>query len=154
MTMHVNRVPLRMRCLVGDVFRLFTLANGARERGTQVWQVLRWSGEKTNRLHENKALNGKLNTYRLDEAGLRDVWLASGYTIRMNPDGMSVTIENVVGLTQAICRALAGKPGRLARLEFHNLRLRLGLSQKSLATACGNTEQAIVLLERKYCVSL
>jgi DNA-binding transcriptional regulator YiaG len=87
--------------------------------------------------------------YKFDDAGLRNVWLANGYTIRKTAYGKSVAIENVDGLTRAICRALAGKPGRLTGSEFRYLRLHLGLSQKALGKAFGNTEQAIALWEKK-----
>ena len=87
--------------------------------------------------------------YKFDEAGLRNVWLANGFTIRKTPYGKAVAIENVDGLTRAICRALARKPGRLTGSEFRYLRLHLGLSQKALGKAFGNTEQAIALWEKK-----
>lgn len=87
--------------------------------------------------------------YKYDDAGLRNVWLANGYTVRKTPYGKAVAIENVEGLTRAICRALAAKPGRLTGSEFRYLRLHLGLSQKALGKAFGNTEQAIALWEKK-----
>lgn len=87
--------------------------------------------------------------YKYDDAGLRNVWLANGYTVRKTRYGKAVAIENVDGLTRAICRALASKPGRLTGAEFRYLRLHLGLSQKALGKAFGNTEQAIALWEKK-----
>lgn len=87
--------------------------------------------------------------YGYDDAGLRNVWLANGYTVRKTRYGKAVAIENVDGLTRAICRALASKPGRLTGAEFRYLRLHLGLSQKALGKAFGNTEQAIALWEKK-----
>ena len=87
--------------------------------------------------------------YKYDDAGLRNVWLANGYTVRKTRYGKAVAIENVEGLTRAICRALASKPGRLTGAEFRYLRLHLGLSQKALGKAFGNTEQAIALWEKK-----
>jgi len=87
--------------------------------------------------------------YKYDDAGLRNVWLANGYTVRKTRYGKGVAIENVDGLTRAICRALASKPGRLTGAEFRYLRLHLGLSQKALGKAFGNTEQAIALWEKK-----
>lgn len=87
--------------------------------------------------------------YKYDDAGLRNVWLANGYTVRKTRYGKAVAIENVEGLTRAICRALASKPGQLTGAEFRYLRLHLGLSQKALGKAFGNTEQAIALWEKK-----
>ena len=87
--------------------------------------------------------------YKYDDAGLRNVWLANGYTVRKTRYGKAVAIENVDGLTRAICRALASKPGRLTGAEFRYLRLHLGLPQKALGKAFGNTEQAIALWEKK-----
>jgi DNA-binding transcriptional regulator YiaG len=87
--------------------------------------------------------------YRYEDAGLRNVWLASGYTVKKTPYGAAVAIQDVEGLTGAICRALANKPGRLTGAEFRYLRLHLGLSQKALAKGLGNTEQAVALWEKK-----
>ncbi len=92
--------------------------------------------------------------YRYDDAGLRNVWLKNGYTMRETKHGKAVAIENVAGLTTAICRALAGKPGRLTGAEFRYLRLHLGLSQKALGKVFGNTEQAVALWEKKGRVPL
>lgn len=87
--------------------------------------------------------------YRYDDAGLRNVWLVNGYRVRKTAYGKAVAIENVEGLTRAICRALAVKPGRLTGSEFRYLRLHLGLSQKALAKLLGNTEQAVALWEKR-----
>jgi hypothetical protein len=37
--------------------------------------------------------------YGYDDAGLRNVWLANGYTVRKTRYGKAVAIENVGGLT-------------------------------------------------------
>lgn len=87
--------------------------------------------------------------YKYDDAGLRNVWLVNGHRFRKTAYGKAVAIENVEGLTRAICRALANKPGRLTGSEFRYLRLHLGHSQKSLAGMSGNTEQAVSLWEKK-----
>lgn len=87
--------------------------------------------------------------HRYNDAGLRNVWLANGYTIQSTPYGKAVAIENIDGLTAAICRALANKPGRLTGAEFRYLRLHLAMSQKSLSRLLGNTEQAVALWEKK-----
>lgn len=83
--------------------------------------------------------------YHYEDGGLKNVWLVNGFTIKKTPYGKAVSIEDVPGLTHAICAALAGKIGRLSGAEFRYLRLHLRLSQKSLAQCFGNTEQAVAL---------
>ena len=85
---------------------------------------------------------------KFDDAGLQSVWLANGFATKQTPYGKAVTVNDVPGLTRAICVALVGKIGRLSGAEFRYLRLHLRLSQKSLAQCFGNTEQAIALWEK------
>ena len=82
---------------------------------------------------------------KFDDAGLQNVWLANGFSTKDTAYGSVEIINDVPGLTRAICLALAGKIGRLSGAEFRYLRLHLRLSQKSLAQCFGNTEQAIAL---------
>ncbi len=91
---------------------------------------------------------------RFEDAGLKNVWLANGFATRKTLYGNAVTVNNVPGLTHAICAALAGKIGRLSGAEFRYLRLHLRLSQKSLAQCFGNTEQAVALWEKTSRVPL
>ena len=83
-----------------------------------------------------------------DDAGLQNVWLANGVATKDTAYGSVEIINDVPGLTRAICLALAGKIGRLSGAEFRYLRLHLRLSQKSLAQCFGNTEQAIALWKK------
>ena len=83
-----------------------------------------------------------------DDAGLQNVWLANGFATKGTAYGIVEIINEVPGLTRAICVALAGKIGRLSGAEFRYLRLHLRLSQKSLAQCFGNSEQAIALWEK------
>ncbi len=92
--------------------------------------------------------------YKFEDAGLRNVWLANGYTVKKTRYGEAVAIENVAGLTRAICLALTKKPGRLSGAEFRYLRLNMDMSQKSLAKMFGNTEQAVAIWEKKGSVPL
>jgi DNA-binding transcriptional regulator YiaG len=85
---------------------------------------------------------------KLEDAGLENVWLANGFAIKETTYGTAEIINNVPGLTRAICLALAGKSGRLSGAEFRYLRLHLRLSQKSLAQCFGTTEQAVALWEK------
>ena len=86
--------------------------------------------------------------YKYTDGGLRNVWLANGFAVKRTPYGEAVAIEDVPGLTRAICAALTKKPGRLTGAEFRYLRLDLRLSQKALGQLFGNTEQAIAIWEK------
>ena len=92
--------------------------------------------------------------YKFEDADLRNVWLANGYTKKKTRYGEAVAIENVAGLTRAICFALVKKPGRLSGAEFRYLRLNMDLSQSSLAKLFGNTEHAVAIWEKKGSVPL
>lgn len=86
--------------------------------------------------------------YKFTDGGLRNVWLANGFIVRKTPYGDAVAIEDVPGLTRAICAELTKKPGRLTGAEFRYLRLYLRLSQKALGQLFGNTEQAVAIWEK------
>ena len=86
--------------------------------------------------------------YKFTDGGLRNVWLANGFTIKKTAYGNAVAIEDVPGLTRAICAALTKKPGRLTGAEFRYLRLHLRSSQKALGQLFGNSEQAVAIWEK------
>ena len=86
--------------------------------------------------------------YKYTDGGLRNVWLANGFAVKRTPYGEAVAIEDVPGLTRAICAALTKKPGRLTGAEFRYLRLHFRLSQKGLGQLFGNTEQAVAIWEK------
>ncbi len=88
------------------------------------------------------------NMYHFTDAGLRNVWLVNGFTEKKTAYGKAVSIEDVPGLTRAICAALVKKPARLTGKEFRYLRLHLELSQKSLANFFGNNEQSVAIWEK------
>ncbi len=90
-----------------------------------------------------------VNMYKFSDGGLRNVWLANGFTLKKTPYGDAVAIEDVPGLTRAICAALTKKPGRLTGAEFRYLRLHLRLSEKALGPLFGNTERAVAIWEKK-----
>ncbi len=96
----------------------------------------------------------KTNLYRFSDAGLKNVWLMNGYTIKRTRYGDAVVIQDVAGLTRVICRALVRKIGRLNGAEFRYLRLHLRLSQKALAKLLGNTEQSVANWEKRGRVPL
>jgi putative transcriptional regulator len=96
----------------------------------------------------------KPNLYRFNDAGLKNVWLLNGYTIKRTRYGDAVAIQDVEGLTRVICKALVRKIGRLNGAEFRYLRLHLRLSQKALAKLLGNTEQSVANWEKRGRVPL
>ena len=56
------------------------------------------------------------------DGGLKNVWLANGYTIKGTPFGEAVAIHDLDGLTRAICLALTEKEGLLTGAEFRYIR--------------------------------
>ncbi len=87
--------------------------------------------------------------YKFTDGGLRNVWLANGFTVKKTLYGDAAAIEDVPGLTNEICAALTKKPGRLTGAEFRYLRLHLRLSQRALGQLFENTEQAVAIWEKK-----
>ncbi len=51
--------------------------------------------------------------YHYTDGGLRNVWLANGYQVQKTPYGEAVAIDDLEGLTQAICTALTNNPSKL-----------------------------------------
>ncbi len=87
--------------------------------------------------------------YRWDELGLKNVWLANGYTLHDTPYGRGVSFKDVEGLTRAVCLALARKPGKLTGAEFRYLRQAgLCMSQPSLGKVLGADAQSIARWEK------
>ncbi len=86
--------------------------------------------------------------YHYTDAGLRNVWLVNGYTMRKTPYGEAVAIHDLEGLTRAICLALAGKAGILTGTEFRYIRQAMGLSQPSLGQMMGVDAQSIARWEK------
>lgn len=86
--------------------------------------------------------------YHFTDGGLRNVWLANGFTTHKTAYGKAVSIEDTSGLTKALCGALVRKSGRLTGAEFRYLRLHLELSQKSLSEMFGYSEQSVANWEK------
>ncbi|WP_459614957.1 helix-turn-helix domain-containing protein [Bordetella sp. 2513F-2] len=86
--------------------------------------------------------------YHYTECGLRNVWLANGYTVREFDGEEAISIDDADELHRVIGRSLACKP-RLTGLELRFLRKELGLSQRRLAEMLGTTEQTVSLWERR-----
>lgn len=86
---------------------------------------------------------------KFDDGGLRNVWLANGYDVQNTPYGKSVVYHDLEGLTQAVCRAITRKAGRLTGVEFRYLRLHLQLSQASLGRLLGVSDQSVASWEKR-----
>ena len=83
------------------------------------------------------------------DGGLDNIWLANGYTLRQTAHGPAVAVHDIDGLTQAICLALAGKPGRLSGKEFRYLRQGgMLLSQPALGRMLGADAQSVARWEK------
>lgn len=86
--------------------------------------------------------------YHYTDAGLKNVWLTNGYQQQNTPYGRVVAVQDVEGLTLAICSALCQKPSKLTGAEFRYLRNGLMLSQPSLGQMLGVSGQAVALWEK------
>lgn len=86
--------------------------------------------------------------YHFTDGDLTNIWLANGYTQHKTPYGKALSIHDLDGLIRAVCLALAKKPHKLTGKEFRYLRQNLLLSQGSVASLFGCTEQTVSLWER------
>ncbi len=86
--------------------------------------------------------------YHYTDGGLENVWLANGYVEHKTPYGRAVSIHDLDGLSKAVCLSLVRKSNKLTGKEFRYLRQALLLSQGSIATLFGCTEQTVSLWER------
>lgn len=87
--------------------------------------------------------------YHYTDGGLRNVWLANGYKVRSTPHGEAVSIRDIEGLTEVICKMLVNKPRALTKTEFRYIRASgLMLSQASLGAALGVDAQTIARWEK------
>lgn len=83
------------------------------------------------------------------ESGLRNIWLANGYTVEESPYGETTAIHDLHGLHRAIGASLVRKPGKLTGAELRFLRVEMELSQAKLANLLGNDVQSIALWEKR-----
>ena len=86
--------------------------------------------------------------YHYTDGGLRNIWLANGYERMDTAYGKAVTIQDLPGLTRAICKALIRKNSKLTGAEFRYLRQAILMSQATLGKALGRTDQAIAGWEK------
>lgn len=87
------------------------------------------------------------DAYHYTESGLRNIWLANGYTVRKTKYGKGVSIHDVEGLNRAISQALASKP-HLTGAEVRFLRKEMGMTQRGLGELLGVTDQAVAKWEK------
>jgi len=86
--------------------------------------------------------------YHFTDGGLRNVYLVNGYETRNTPYGKAIAIQDVDGLTHAICKVLVRKKSGLTGTEFRYLRSALLMSQKTLGRSLGRTEQSVAVWEK------
>ncbi len=86
--------------------------------------------------------------YKFTDGNLKNVWLENGYKVKETPYGVSVSIQDVAGLTKAICTAFIRKKGKLTGTEFRYIRSAMLMSQASLGKALGRSEQAVAIWEK------
>ena len=86
--------------------------------------------------------------YHYTDGGLRNVWLANGYERLETPYSKALIIQDLPGLTRAICKALIRKNSKLTGAEFRYLRQAMLMSQASLGRTLGRTDQAIAGWEK------
>jgi DNA-binding transcriptional regulator YiaG len=87
--------------------------------------------------------------YHYTFGGLRNVYLANGYTVRKTAHGSAVSFVDGEGLERAICNVFANKKGPLNGAELRYLRLSgLKMSQAGLAETLGVDGQTIARWEK------
>jgi DNA-binding transcriptional regulator YiaG len=87
--------------------------------------------------------------YHYTDGGLKNVWLVNGYEIRKTPYGEGISIEDLDGLSAAICLALAKKGLPLSGAEFRYVRSAgMKQSQAGLAKMLGDNERAVARWEK------
>ena len=86
--------------------------------------------------------------YQYTDGGLKNVWLANGYTLRKTPHGEGVVIHDLEGLTEAICLALTEKAGILSGAELRFIRSAMLLSQPALGQIIGVDGQSVARWEK------
>jgi len=96
----------------------------------------------------------KTELYHYLESGLRNIWLANGFTVHETEYGRGIAIADVDGLHKAIALNLVRNKPRLTGADFRYLRKELGLSQAALGKLWGYEAQSIALWEKRGRVPL
>jgi DNA-binding transcriptional regulator YiaG len=86
--------------------------------------------------------------YHYRDGGLMNVWLVNGFKVQKTPYGEGVSIEDLDGLSAAICLALTKKRSPLTGAEFRYIRSAgMKQSQAGLANLLGDNEQTVAQWE-------
>ena len=91
----------------------------------------------------------KTKPYHYLESGLRNIWLANGFTVHETVYGNGVSIDAVAGLHQVIAMRLIESKAHLSGGEFRFLRKELGLSQAKLGELWGYDAQTVAIWEKR-----
>ncbi|MCW1840565.1 helix-turn-helix domain-containing protein [Prosthecomicrobium hirschii] len=87
--------------------------------------------------------------YHYEECGLDHVYLVNGFTKSQTPYGEGIAIKDVEKLHEAIARTIIAGPQPIRGQELRFLRKFMDMSQKTLASLMGETEQDIFRWEKK-----
>jgi DNA-binding transcriptional regulator YiaG len=91
----------------------------------------------------------KTKLYHYLESGLRNIWLANGFTVHETEYGNALSIDDVTGLHRVIAKRLIENKPHLTGSEFRFLRKELGLSQAKLGELWGYDAQTVALWEKR-----
>ena len=86
--------------------------------------------------------------YHYTESGLPNVYLVNGFTIETLDGAEYTSIDHMNGLHKTIANAIIDSPKPLTHQEFRFLRIEMNVSQKTLGTRFGVTEQTIARYEK------
>jgi len=86
--------------------------------------------------------------YHYTESGLPNVYLVNGFTVETLDGEEYTSIDNMNGLHKIIANAIIDSPKPLTHQEFRFLRIEMNVSQKTLGTRFGVTEQTIARYEK------
>ncbi|NGX57400.1 MAG: hypothetical protein K940chlam3_00291 [Chlamydiae bacterium] len=87
-------------------------------------------------------------SYHYTECGLSNIYLQNGFRYKETPRGKAVSINNIDGLHTAIGLALVTTKRKLSGEEIRFLRHEMLISQSTLASLLGSTEQTVHRWER------
>ncbi len=86
--------------------------------------------------------------YHYTESGLPNVYLVNGFTVETLDGEEYTSIDDMNGLHKTIANAIIDSPKPLTNQEFRFLRIEMNVSQKTLGTRFGVTEQTIARYEK------
>lgn len=86
--------------------------------------------------------------YHYTESGLPNVYLVNGFTVETLDGEEYTSIDDMNGLHKTIAKAIIDSPKPLTHQEFRFLRIEMNVSQKTLGTRFGVTEQTIARYEK------